>query len=135
MITDIDNLEQLKFIINSDPRVILVNFFAHWCTPCQLLNPLLLQLEKTYLNKVLIIRVDIDRYPRIADAFSITAMPTICFFFNKVFWKELTVSGGDIGTIYMNVSILLTQHNDGLLPMQSALLYNPKEPLDSYPVN
>lgn len=131
MITGVNNLEQLKYIINNDPRVVMVDFFATWCTPCQMLTPLLLQLEKDFLNKVNIIRIDIDRYPRIADAFSITAVPTLLFFFNKIFWKELTIVGADIGTTYMNTSILLTQHNDGLLPIQEALLWNPKENLDS----
>jgi len=131
MITGVNNLEQLKYIINNDPRVVMVDFFATWCTPCQMLTPLLLQLEKDFLNKVNIIRIDIDRYPRIADAFSITAVPTLLFFFNKIFWKELTIVGADIGTTYMNTSILLTQHNDGLLPIQEALLWNPKKNLDS----
>lgn len=131
MITNVNNLEQLRYIVNTDPRVIMVDFFSTWCTPCSMLTPLLLQLEQEYQNKVLIIRVDIERYPRIADAFSITAVPTILYFFNKIFWKELTVVGADLGTIYMNVSILLTQHNDGLLPIQEALLWNPKKNLDS----
>ena len=131
MITNVNNLEQLRYIVNTDPRVIMVDFFSTWCTSCSMLTPLLLQLEQEYQNKVLIIRVDIERYPRIADAFSITAVPTILYFFNKIFWKELTVVGADLGTIYMNVSILLTQHNDGLLPVQEALLWNPKKNLDS----
>jgi len=125
MITNIGTLEQLHKIINTDPRIVLVNFTANWCTPCNMFTPLLDQMEKFYGNRILIIQIDVQRFPRIADAFSIVAMPTLLFFFNKILWKELTITGADIGTAYSNVNILLTQHNDGETQLKRSLIYAP----------
>ena len=130
MINNIPNLDALKYIIEKESRVVVLDFFANWCTPCQLLTPLLQDMENFYNNKVLVIQIDVERYPSISDAFGIVAMPTICFFFNNTFWKELTITGSDIGTIYENCSILLTQHNDGQTKLQRSLNKAPPKSLD-----
>lgn len=135
MINNVDNLDQLREIIAREPRVVVLDFYANWCTPCQLLTPLLIDMEKFYLNKCLVIQINVERYPRIADAFGIVAMPTICFFYNNTFWKELTLTGADIGTIYQNVNILLTMHDDGVPKPKRALRNNPEKSLDSIDYN
>ena len=82
-------------------------------------------MEKFYANKVLIIEINVDRFPRISDAFGIASIPTLVFFFNKILWRKLTVTGADLGQAYDNVSILLTQHNDGEQQLKRDLIYSP----------
>lgn len=113
MITNIGTIEEIKKIVEIDPRVIVLDFFAQWCTPCNILTPQLEDMEKFYSNKLLIIQINVDRFPKISDAFGISSIPTLMFFYNKILWRKLTVTGGDIGQAYDNVNILLTQHNDG----------------------
>lgn len=125
MITNIGNIEKIKYIVDNDPRVVILNFTANWCTPCQMLTPELESMEQFYNNRVIIIQIDVQRFPRIADFFGIVAMPTLIFFFNKILWKNLTITGGDIGQAYDNVNILLTQHNDGETSLKRSLYYNP----------
>lgn len=125
MITNIGTIEEIRKIVDNDPRVIVLDFFANWCTPCQMLTPELEAMEKFYSNRVLIVQINIERFPRLADAFNIVAVPTLIFFFNKILWKNLTITGGDIGTAYDNVNILLTQHNDGDTQLKRSLIYNP----------
>ena len=124
MITNIGTLEEINKIVNSDPRVVILYFSANWCTPCNIFNPQLLDMEKFYMNKVLIIQINIERFPDIGDAFGIASIPTLIFFYNKILWRKLTVTGGDIGKSYDNVSILLTQHNDGEQQLKSDLIYD-----------
>ena len=124
MITNIGTLDEIKKIVDKDPRVVILYFSASWCTPCNIFNPQLLDMEKFYLNKVLIIEINVDRFPRISDAFGISSIPTLMFFFNKILWRKLTVTGADLQA-YDNVSILLTQHNDGEQQLKRDLIYNP----------
>jgi thiol-disulfide isomerase/thioredoxin len=56
---EITKIEELQYIVNKDPRVILVVFTSNWCTPCNLLIPQLQELEKRYANKCLVINIDI----------------------------------------------------------------------------
>jgi thiol-disulfide isomerase/thioredoxin len=125
MITNIGTLEEIKKIVDNDPRVVILYFSASWCTPCNIFNPQLQDMEKFFANKVLIIEINVDRFPRISDAFGISSIPTLMFFFNKILWRKLTVTGADIGQSYDNVSILLTQHNDGEQQLKRDLIYNP----------
>ena len=125
MITNIGTLEEIKKIVDKDPRVVILYFSASWCTPCNIFNPQLQDMEKFYANKILIIEINVDRFPRISDAFGISSIPTLMFFFNKILWRKLTVTGADIGQSYDNVSILLTQHNDGEQQLKRDLIYNP----------
>lgn len=125
MITNVGTIEKIKYIVENDPRIVILNFFANWCTPCQMLTPELAAMERFYGNRILIIQIDVERFPRVADTFGIVAMPTLIFFFNKILWKNLTITGGDMGQAYDNVNVLLTQHNDGETPLKRSLTYNP----------
>jgi len=125
MITDVGTIEKIKYIVDNDPRIVILNFSANWCTPCNMFTPELESMEAFYKNRILIIKVDVQRYPRVADAFNIVAMPTLIFFYNKIMWKNMTITGGDIGQAYSNVNVLLTQHNDGETALKRSLIYNP----------
>ena len=85
MITNIGTLEEIKKIVDNDPRVVILYFSASWCTPCNIFNPQLQDMEKFYANKILIIEINVDRFPRISDAFGIASIPTLMFFFNKIY--------------------------------------------------
>lgn len=56
----------------------LVDFFATWCGPCRMLNEELIKLDKE--ADLLIVKVDIDECPNLADAFKIDAVPTMYLF-------------------------------------------------------
>ncbi len=128
---EITKIEELQYIVNKDPRVILVVFTSNWCTPCNLLIPQLQELEKRYANKCLVINIDVYKYKSFMNFFSLQSIPTMVYYYDKKIWDALTITGADIGTAYENVSILITEHNDGVQPMIRALKTNPVNDLDS----
>jgi len=128
---EITKIEELHYIVKKDPRVLLVVFTSAWCTPCNLLIPQLQELEKRFANKCLVINIDIYKYKAFMNYFSLQSIPTMVHYYNKKIWDDLTITGADIGTAYENVSILLTEHNDGVQPMIRALKTNPVNDLDS----
>ena len=128
---EITKIEELQYIVNKDPRVILVVFTSNWCTPCNLLIPQLQELEKRYANKCLVINVDVYKYKAFMNFVSLQSIPSMIYYYDKKIWDTLTITGADIGTAYENVSILLTEHNDGVQPMIRALKTNPVNDLDS----
>lgn len=54
----------------------VVDFYAPWCGPCRMLNPVLESLS----SNVKIVKVNTDESPGIATEHTITALPTIMFF-------------------------------------------------------
>ncbi len=55
---------------------VLVDFFATWCGPCQLLEPVLESVEKE-IPDLTIIQVDVDEYPELAKAHGVMSIPTL----------------------------------------------------------
>lgn len=64
-------------------KIILVDFWASWCNPCQILNPIINELEKEYQNKALITKVNVDNNQDIAKKYNIKSIPTLLFFKNE----------------------------------------------------
>lgn len=56
-------------------RPVLVDFFATWCGPCQLLKPLLEKLAQEY--DFTLAKVDIDANPELAKAFKVEGVPDV----------------------------------------------------------
>ena len=68
--------------------VVVVDFYADWCGPCQMLAPVLEQLEKE--TSIKIVKINVDETPDIARAFRIMSIPTLMLFKDgKLVKKEL----------------------------------------------
>lgn len=59
--------------------LIVVDFFATWCGPCKMITPLLEKHSNQY-TKAKFLKVDVDKFPELAQEYGITSMPTIIFF-------------------------------------------------------
>lgn len=58
-------------------KPVLIDFWAEWCMPCKILEPIFYELAKEYNGKVLFARVNVDENPGLAQRFSIMAIPTL----------------------------------------------------------
>jgi thioredoxin len=68
-------------IANSD-QPILVDFYATWCGPCQMMAKILEQVNLQLNGQIRVIKIDTDRYPQIASQHQIQALPTLVLFKN-----------------------------------------------------
>ena len=65
----------------SDGRLMLVDFWATWCGPCQRLGPVMEQIAEDYEDQNVIIgKVDVDQEPELAHRFGVMNIPTVIFF-------------------------------------------------------
>ena len=71
---------QQEVIQNSEP--VLVDFWATWCGPCQVMNPVIQDLANEYAGQVTVGKVNVDEQPQTAAQYGIQSIPTIKIFKN-----------------------------------------------------
>ena len=61
-------------------NVVLVDFFATWCGPCQMLGPVLESVQEEVGEKAQIIKLDVDEAMNTARRFGVMSVPTMIVF-------------------------------------------------------
>jgi len=57
----------------------IVDFYADWCPPCRISNPILEELAATYAGKINIYKVDVDVEQELAAIFGVQSIPSFLF--------------------------------------------------------
>ena len=58
---------------------IMIDFFADWCGPCQMLSPIVEEIAAENEGKVEVVKIDIDDSQDLAQEYGVTSIPTVLF--------------------------------------------------------
>lgn len=77
--TVITDQEFEEKVLKSDIPV-LVDFWATWCGPCKLAEPVLEELSETYKDNVHIVKIDVDKNQQYSGKYGVMSIPTTILF-------------------------------------------------------
>lgn len=78
--TYLEKEEDFEKLISND--LVLVDFYANWCGPCQMLSPVLEELEKKN-SEIKIIKIDVDKFQDLARKNGIMSIPALKVYKNS----------------------------------------------------
>lgn len=62
------------------PGKVLVDFWASWCGPCQMLGPVMEEIAADASHKIKVVKVNIDQQPELANQYQISSIPCVILF-------------------------------------------------------
>ena len=84
-------------------KPVLVDFWAEWCVPCQMISPILQEIVDEFGEKIKIGKIDVDKNPLISATFSIDAIPALILFKNgKIVQRFIGVQPKEVITETIN---------------------------------
>ena len=77
-----DNDFDEKVIEKSKEKPVIVDFYADWCGPCQMLAPIMEKIEKEYKGKAVFVKLNTDNNPAASQKYGISGIPAVKLFKN-----------------------------------------------------
>ncbi|MBF2050313.1 MAG: thioredoxin [Leptolyngbya sp. IPPAS B-1204] len=67
-------------LLTKSDMPLLVDFYAPWCGPCQMMSGILEQVNAQMKQHLRIVKINTENYPQLASQYQVTALPTLVLF-------------------------------------------------------
>ena len=86
-------------------ELVVVDIWAEWCFPCNIIDPVFEELANKYLDKISFTKVDADASPGFRTQFNVSGVPSFLFFKKGKLFELFT--GADEARLRKTVEKLL----------------------------
>ena len=69
-------------LVAQSPVPLLIDFWAPWCGPCKMVAPELAKVAAESAGRFLVVKVNTEQIPEVAQRFGVSAIPTLALFRN-----------------------------------------------------
>jgi thioredoxin 1 len=80
--------DKFQNLINSEIPVLL-DFYADWCSPCQAMKPILVELKERMGNRAMIVKIDTEKNQDLSQHLGIRSIPTLMIYHKgDLIWRH-----------------------------------------------
>ena len=84
-------MNNFETLISGD-KPVLVDFYADWCRPCQMMAPILEEVKSKIGDQATIVKINVDENQTLSAQYNIQSIPLLLIFKNgQVVWLEVGV--------------------------------------------
>jgi len=80
MIRHITESDFKMIVVQSDKHLVIVDFWAPWCKPCQAMEDTWNSISRRFTTQLDIIKINVDDEPRVAQGSNVHSIPTMLFY-------------------------------------------------------
>jgi thioredoxin 1 len=80
--SNIKELTESNFNTSIKKGLVLVDFYADWCRPCKMMQPILENVATEYNSQITITKINIDNNKNISSKYNVTGIPCMILFEN-----------------------------------------------------
>jgi len=74
------NAENFEHEVLKADKPVLVDFWAEWCMPCKMVEPIVNQIAEEHKDKVKVAKLNVDEAGEVASQYNIISIPTMLVF-------------------------------------------------------
>ena len=63
-------------LVNNSEKIVLLDFYADWCGPCQMLSPVIHQIADER-EDILVAKINVDENPELSQKFGVFSIPSL----------------------------------------------------------
>ena len=79
----------IKELLSKSPDLLLVDFHADWCGPCQTMDPVVSEVLDSMQGKIKLLKIDVEKHPQLAQQFAVRSIPHYALFKRgKILWRK-----------------------------------------------
>ena len=84
--------ENFNDTVNNSDKTVLLDFWASWCGPCQMISPIVEEIAKER-DDITVGKINVDEQMALAQEFGISSIPTL------VVMKDSKITNKSVGLI------------------------------------
>jgi len=67
-------------VIKTNKKLVIVDFWAPWCQPCKMMDPVFLEVQGNFVRDLDVIKINVDDEQKLAQVYNVRSIPTMLFF-------------------------------------------------------